>query len=345
MPLKPSTVAGTDTFLTWRNAFNTLRNVAVGYVVSASAPGVNDDITDYDNGTIWVHTTPNPNVSYILVDNTNAAAVWVELGSTPGALINTGAVPLIANWNAGAYNITAQQFISTQTTGTSPFTVASTTVVTNLNADTVDGSHASALLARANHTGTQLMSTISDAGALATLSAVDNTKLADMAQWTIKMRAASGTGDPSDTKISGLTEATSVGSGDFLMMELSTGELRKLSATKVGLTNDQTVKLASFTAVAGYRYIIDTDTGAGSPADVIVTLPTSPAYGDTVEVFHVGVGDVATPSANEALYINPGASWKIMTGANDEDLRIDKIGAAVRLMYTNSTYGWRVSVL
>ena len=40
-------------------------------------------------------------------------------------------------------NARAIRFISTQTTGTAPFTVASTTAVTNLNADLLDGRHAS----------------------------------------------------------------------------------------------------------------------------------------------------------------------------------------------------------
>lgn len=44
--------------------------------------------------------------------------------------------------NAGT--VTATRFISTQTTGTAPFTVASTTLVTNLNADKLDGNDASA---------------------------------------------------------------------------------------------------------------------------------------------------------------------------------------------------------
>ena len=38
-------------------------------------------------------------------------------------------------------NAKAERFVSTQATGTSPFTVASTTAVTNLNADLLDGNH------------------------------------------------------------------------------------------------------------------------------------------------------------------------------------------------------------
>jgi hypothetical protein len=43
-------------------------------------------------------------------------------------------------------NTKATTFISTQATGTAPLTVASTTAVTNLNADLLDGNHASAFL-------------------------------------------------------------------------------------------------------------------------------------------------------------------------------------------------------
>ena len=52
------------------------------------------------------------------------------------------------------------QLVSKVPTGTSPFVIFSTTTVTNLDADTVDGQHAGELLNRANHTGTQPASTI-----------------------------------------------------------------------------------------------------------------------------------------------------------------------------------------
>ena len=46
---------------------------------------------------------------------------------------------LTANWDAGSYKITALILESDQATGTAPLIVASTTLVSNLNADQVDG--------------------------------------------------------------------------------------------------------------------------------------------------------------------------------------------------------------
>jgi hypothetical protein len=59
-------------------------------------------------------------------------------------LLAAGTRALSANWDAGSYKIIAETFESDVVIGTAPFTVASTTVVTNLNADTVDGESASA---------------------------------------------------------------------------------------------------------------------------------------------------------------------------------------------------------
>lgn len=50
--------------------------------------------------------------------------------------------------DSGVADIESRQFISTQTTGTAPLTVASTTVVTNLNADKLDGLDAADLVAK-----------------------------------------------------------------------------------------------------------------------------------------------------------------------------------------------------
>ena len=50
------------------------------------------------------------------------------------ALLDTGTRPLIADWDAGSYEIRAQTFESDVATGTAPLTIASTTIVNNLNA-------------------------------------------------------------------------------------------------------------------------------------------------------------------------------------------------------------------
>lgn len=58
-------------------------------------------------------------------------------------------VPFVgAGWDVdlGDHTITATQFVSSVATGTAPFVVASTTVVTNLNADRLDGLHSSSFV-------------------------------------------------------------------------------------------------------------------------------------------------------------------------------------------------------
>ena len=70
-------------------------------------------------------------------------------------------------------NLTANTLVSTVAIGTSPVTVTSATLVTNLNTDFLDGQHGSYYLDRTNHTGTQIASTISDFAS--TLAGTTNT--------------------------------------------------------------------------------------------------------------------------------------------------------------------------
>lgn len=70
-------------------------------------------------------------------------------GGGSGDLLADGSVPLTANWDVGAFKITAAQLESDVAAGTPPLVVASTTKVTNLNADTVDGVEAAAFYTKA----------------------------------------------------------------------------------------------------------------------------------------------------------------------------------------------------
>lgn len=62
-----------------------------------------------------------------------------DIADHPGYVTLDGTRALTAAWDAGGYNIRSLTFQSDVATGTAPFTVASTTVVTNLNADLCDG--------------------------------------------------------------------------------------------------------------------------------------------------------------------------------------------------------------
>ena len=85
-------------------------------------------------------TAPMTVVSTTVVANLNADQVD-GLDSTDLLLVD-GSQALSANWDAGSFQIRAETFQSDVTTGTAPLTVASTTLVSNLNADLLDGNEA-----------------------------------------------------------------------------------------------------------------------------------------------------------------------------------------------------------
>lgn len=62
---------------------------------------------------------------------------------------------------------------------------------------------------------------------------VTNAKAANMAAWNLKLRNNSSSGDPQDQKVSDLTEELTPAAGDFLLGEISTGELRKFDVGNI----------------------------------------------------------------------------------------------------------------
>lgn len=73
--------------------------------------------------------------------------------SGTGDLLANGTVPLTANWDVGAFTITALSYVSDVATGTAPFTVSSTTRVANLNAATAGNADTATTLATARTIG------------------------------------------------------------------------------------------------------------------------------------------------------------------------------------------------
>lgn len=139
---------------------------------TSTSPSNHNDLSGLQGGTAgeYYHLTVTT-YGYIDQDVTSGSSptfTGTNFSSIPnGALSETyinanGTVGLSAAWDAGSFKITAETFESDVATGTAPLTIASTTLVSNLNADLLDSQQGSYYLSRANHTGTQTASTISD---------------------------------------------------------------------------------------------------------------------------------------------------------------------------------------
>ena len=91
-----------------------------------------------------------------------------------------------------------------------------------------------------------------------------------------------------------------------------------------------TVSVSSnITLEANKRYLVNTS------AARTLTLPASPANGDEVQVF-----DVTGTAATNKITV---ASNSLKINGTVQDLEIDSNSAAAVLVYTGTTYGWRVS--
>jgi hypothetical protein len=135
---------------------------STGYATASLPSGLAGDLSydtttntyKFHNGTGWgaFSTDLSGYVPY------TGATASLNLGLKSLLFSDTGGVPYTATlgfdgavWNvtdtlSGYSSFRASNFLSTVTTGTAPFTVASTSLVTNLNADLLDGNHASAFL-------------------------------------------------------------------------------------------------------------------------------------------------------------------------------------------------------
>lgn len=93
-------------------------------------------------------TKPFTVASTTLVNNLNADRL--DSLEATDFIKKDGSVALTQSWDAGGFEIRSKYFESDAPTGAPPFTIASTTVVPNLNVDLLDGEHASAF-ANASH--------------------------------------------------------------------------------------------------------------------------------------------------------------------------------------------------
>ena len=93
---------------------------------------------------------------------------------------------------------------------------------------------------------------------------------------------------------------------------------------------DTTAKTASFTAVSGNGYFVNTTSGA-----ITVTLPASPSAGDIV-----AVADYAGTAATNNITIGRNSS-NINGSASDIIISLD--GKSITLVYVDGTQGWKIT--
>jgi len=198
-----------------------------------------------------------------LVDNSDAiiaahmndrgtaiAATEVKLGIDSSAVATSHDYLLThlpaqaANWDAGAVEVRAQTFESDIVTGTAPFTIASTTVVANLNAEMVGGT---AL------TGLQTKLTNS-AGLLAALSDETGTGL-----------AVFNTTPTLVTPVLGVATATSINKVTITAPAAS-ATLTIANTKTLTVTGDATISATPYTPSGTDVAVADGGTGASTAA-------------------------------------------------------------------------------
>jgi hypothetical protein len=128
------------------------------------------------------------------------------------------------------------------------------------------------------------------------------------------------------------TNLTVGASGDTITFPSGTTVVNNGSQTGFGRTGtvdwDTTAKTASFTAVSGNGYFVNTTSGA-----ITVTLPAGSA-GDIV-----AVSDYASTAQTNTITITPNGTDKI-NGVN-ASYYISTQGLAVTLVYVDATKGWK----
>ena len=165
-----------------------------------------------------------------------------KLDGVEGAefLKRDGTVALTGNWDAGGYEIRSNTFESDVATGTAPLTIASMTLVTNLNADILDGQQGSYYLAAANATGTLSVAqggtgatSLTDGGLLLGSGTGALTALGVAANGQIPI--GDGSGDPQLATISGTSNQIDVTNGAAsITLSLSSSYVGQTSITTLG---------------------------------------------------------------------------------------------------------------
>jgi len=228
---------------------------------------------------------------------------------------HNGSVALTANWLAG-YKITAAQIASSIAVGTAPLEVVSTTVVTNLNADLLDGVHSSALEPTVTKGNLTAGSNKISIGGTGTGSVIGAGVTVDVAQSNLDHGSIGGLSDDDHTQYVKHSLATAVsdflvgaGTSTFTFVKKTLAEVK----TILGLGS------AAYTASTDYAV-----SGKG------VTNGDSHDHvgGDGSQIDHGGLGGNSDDDHSQYLRVDAAralsADWDI---GNGRMIQTDKIRA------------------
>jgi len=123
----------------------------------AYANAVNAKIVSTDEGDDYIDWR-SESISRVEISTSNHGALTgLSSDDHTQYLLAAGSRALTSNWDAGAFEIRAETLESDVATGTAPLTIASTTLVSNLNADLLDSSEGTAYAFLAGRTGGQTL--------------------------------------------------------------------------------------------------------------------------------------------------------------------------------------------
>jgi len=221
-----------------------------------------------------------------------------------------GSLALSANWDAGGYEIRSATFESDATTGTAPLTIASTTLVTNLNADKLDSQEGTYYLAAANATGTLAVNqggtgatSLTDGGVLLGSGTGAITAMSVLADG--EMIVGDGSTDP--VAESGSDLRTSIGVG--------TGDSPQFTGLTISGTGATALNLGGgITAGTGDVALVGTDGRINGPLSSTIIDDLSGANLTSLAAGNISSGTVGTArlgsgTASSSTFLRGDSSW------------------------------------